>query len=159
MRHTIIWKVFFVFSLSDPALADDHLPASLQCINNMEQGESWDTCRAMIFAPCQEYAVGGSDHLACLRDEQAQWQALRDDELNALATVLTEPAAANMSDLMEHWYVSVATKCDAVAAGRAGISAEAALVGCDISEIAGLTSALRQCRLGQSAAEFCKRKD
>jgi hypothetical protein len=151
--------MFVFLSFPSSALADGHLHASLQCINSMEQGESWDTCRAMIFAPCQEYAVGGSDHLACLRAEQMQWQTLRDDELNALATVLTEPAAANMSDLMEHWYVSVATKCDAVAAGRAGISAEAALVGCDISEIAGLTSALRQCRLGQSAAEFCKRKD
>ena len=157
LRHFL--SVLFLLVPPLPGYADGHLPAALTCIDGLEQGGSWDMCRAMIFEPCQDHSVGSEPHLSCLRGEQAQWVALRDSELAGLVGVLTADATENMADLMEHWYVSVATKCDAVAAERAGISAQAAVVGCDISETAGLTSALRQCRLGQSNAEFCVRED
>jgi len=121
--------------------------------------KGWAECRARIVAPCHALSAFGPEHLTCLRHEREQCVAFLNNEVAQVSAELTDGAARDLPALMEGWHVPVAPKCEMVSADRAHISADAAWLGCEIVETAGLSLAMQQYRFGQADADFCDLKD
>ena len=64
-----------------------------------------------------------------------------------------------MLDLLGSWFGYVTNKCGAVSKEKAAISEGAALLGCEISEIAGLATEFESCLGGTSKSPYCMLKD
>lgn len=141
-----------------PAAAQD---ASVQnravaCLSGMEQGEtSWPACRRLLFHPCETYTVGDADHLTCLAEQKADWRAHLDTKTQTLNKRLTTDGSGQLSDLLGQWFGYVGNKCNAVAQEKADISADAARLGCEISEFAGLSTEFDSCLQGYSTSPYC----
>lgn len=139
--------------------ADTRRQAVLGCLAGMEVTTTWDQCRTQMFAPCAGLEVGAADHLACLSEDKAGWQALMTGYQATLRDRLTNGALLDLTGLMGQWTGYVSQKCAEVGEARAEISREAAVLGCEISEIAGLTVEFAACDAGQSTAPYCTLKE
>jgi len=133
--------------------------AVLGCLAEMDVSTTWDQCRTQMFAACAGLEVGAADHLACLTEDKAGWQALMTGYQAVLTERLTSAALLDLTGLMGQWTGYVGQKCADVGEARAEISREAAVLGCEISEIAGLTVEFAACDAGQSTAPYCTLKE
>lgn len=157
------FAVLFGLGITAPAplLAEDvpTRPQILACLDAMGDQTNWDQCRRMMFTPCATHDVGSEPHLTCLADDMAGWEALMAERRSAVTEALTPSGASELGGLMGQWFGYVSQKCAAVGVERAGISEEAATLGCRISELAGLTQELDACLAGASTAPYCTLKD
>ena len=154
------WLALGLIFGAGAAQADsDTIPAErmevLTCLEAMSVDTTWGQCVTLLFAPCAELAVGSEDHVSCLTDEHRAWQGAMDGERTRLLAGLTSAGASELTELMGQWFGYVAQKCGAVAAGKPATGAEAAQLGCEISEIAGVTAEFVACRAGRSTAPYC----
>ncbi len=156
------WIVFAAMVLTAPVAAseiENQHDAVLQCLSLMETETTWPQCRTMIFKPCQDHTVGSDDHLGCLETEKTGWQTAMDTRRELLDQKLTANGSAMLADLLGRWFGYVANKCQAVAEAKSGISADAAFAGCEVSEMAGISSDFETCLKGNSTSPYCIHKE
>ena len=127
----------------------------LECIETLDTQTNWNQCLTLMFAPCADLAVGSDLHVGCLGAERVAWRDVMDAHREALFDRLTPGAADELSALMDQWLGYVGQRCNAVAEEKAEISAQAAQLGCEISEIVGATAEFAACRRGESSAPYC----
>ena len=142
-----------------PVASADQRADVLACIGTMNTDADWARCRTMIFAPCATDEVGTETHLACLKTEKAAWLQDIETKRAALSERLTAISQGALTDLHAQWVLYVGQKCPAIAQANAETSAEAALVGCEISEAVGIASEFQSCLSGQSTAPYCVLED
>ena len=136
------------------ALPDNHA-AVVACLSGMDQGGTWERCMEELFSPCAEHGVASDAHLACLMSEREGWLSTVEVQQAAVTAELTTKGAMELGQVMGHWFGFVANKCNGVGAQFSGTGAEAAYVGCEISEMAGLIVELQACQGGRSTAQYC----
>jgi len=157
----MIRLMMVLLALPAASLAQD-TPARgdiLSCVAAMETDADWAVCRTRMFAGCADHPAGSSPHVACLTDDRAGWQEVLDGTTTDVTGILTAEGATELAQLLTQWFGYVGQKCAAVGASRAEISEEAAILGCEISEIVGLTAELQSCRAGSSTSPYCIRKE
>ena len=142
-----------------PVLADEPLDAEraevLDCVSAVGVSTEWNSCLNLAFAPCAEHEVGGEGHLACLTQERTAWEIVSLRAQDAILPRLSPAGVQSLSALMVVWPDYVEDKCKAVGESRAAISADAAELGCTISELILLTNELRACGQGRSEELYC----
>ena len=132
---------------------------TVACLSTMGAQTTWDQCRRALFEPCAQDAVGSAPHLDCLQSQIADWRGYLDTKTERLNTRLTTEGSGQLSDLLGQWFGFVGNKCSAVAQEKAAISADAAMLGCEISEFAGLATEFDSCLQGNSTSPYCTLKD
>lgn len=129
------------------------------CLSTMGAQTTWDQCRRGLFEPCAQETVGSEPHLTCLQTQKNDWRLHLDAKTDALNTRLTTEGSGQLTDLLGQWFGYVGNKCTAVAQEKADISADAALLGCEISEFAGLATEFDSCLQGNSTSPYCTLKE
>lgn len=129
---------------------------TVACLSQMDAGTTWEQCRGMMFEPCADQELGSAPHVACLKSEKADWKDHLDANITILNNKLSMDGAAQLTELLVSWNDYVGKKCDAVAQSRVGAGQEAALIGCEISEYAGVATEFSACLTGQSDTPYCK---
>ncbi|MCO4824935.1 MAG: hypothetical protein KC451_08795 [Amylibacter sp.] len=137
---------------------ESHQSEVIACLSKMDAGTTWDQCRTKMFEPCAEEEVGSEPHLACLEVQNKAWQDQVDASIAELNTKLTPDATGQLNELLDQWFGYLKGKCEAVATEKAGISAAAAGLGCEISEFAGLATEFNSCLIGKSESPYCELK-
>jgi hypothetical protein len=137
---------------------ESHQSEVIACLSKMDAGTTWDQCRTKMFEPCAEEEVGSEPHLACLEVQNKAWQDQVDASIAELNTKLTPDARGQLNELLDQWFGYLKGKCEAVATEKAGISAAAAGLGCEISEFAGLATEFNSCLIGKSESPYCELK-
>ncbi len=132
-----------------------------ECISNIDAHGDWHRCRTLIFEPCQDYTVGEDQHISCLQAQKTQWHEHLEGLIEELNARLTTVGAASLSDSLGQWYEYRSIRCRTAAEERAaiGYDAEAAGIGCEIAETAGLVSDLQNCLDGHSTSAYCALKE
>lgn len=128
----------------------------LACFAGMGTSTDWNTCLNTMFSPCASETVGSDPHLECLIEQGNGWRASQQSAEAEVMGKLTQAGAETLGGLLGAWPKFVDEKCSGVAQGRAGISFEAALIGCQISEYALMTNELTNCLEGRSTEEYCQ---
>jgi hypothetical protein len=145
------------------ALAENVLPpshiAALNCVENLDASMTWSQCLNVIFAECATNEVGSEDHLACLGTLQETWVGTLETLGTDAREVITEKGNAELAELLDAWTKFVVQKCEAVALEKAASSADAARLGCEVTEIVGLSGEYVACLEGRSNAPYCERKE
>ena len=139
-----------------PAWAETAQQDVLACFAQMDQTTDWNTCLNTMFAPCAGEEVGSDAHLSCLTGQRENWQAAKSNVEGEVLQALGKDGIEALSGLMLAWPQFVGDKCTAVAEGRADISYDAALLGCQISEYALMTNELTACVEGRSVEDYCQ---
>ncbi|WGI23382.1 hypothetical protein [Amylibacter sp. IMCC11727] len=129
---------------------------TVACLSKMDNGTTWEQCRTMMFEPCAELELGSAPHLACLKSEKADWRVHLDANITKLNSSLSMDGAAQLTELLVSWNDYLGKKCSAVAESRKGAGQEAAYVGCEISEYAGVAAEFDTCLSGKSLQPYCK---
>lgn len=149
-------------SLTAPAAAQD-LPIAedklvvLACLENMEITTSWPQCLDLMFEPCAEEAPGTEAHATCLSGIRDDWSGTVQQLQEQVMAVVTTNGANQLLNLIVIWTDYVAQKCEEVAQSRPN-GAESARLGCEVSELAGLTDEFAACLEGRSTADYCEIK-
>ncbi len=151
--------------LTGPALAESQESVLTQeqtvvlaCVERLdaaEQATQWPQCVNLIFAPCAQETVGSAPHLTCLTEERVSWNSAVEGLQAQVMEAVTPEGASTLTDLLDQWTDYVALKCNAVAREKAGISADAAQIGCEVAEMVGLSGEYAACLEGRSTAPFC----
>jgi len=126
------------------------------CLSTMDKGTTWEQCRTMMFEPCAEMKLGSAPHLACLKDQKADWKMHLDGNITKLNSSLSMDGAAQLTELLVSWNDYLGKKCAAVANSRSGAGQEAAYTGCEISGYAGVAAEFDTCLSGKSLQPYCK---
>ncbi|MDR6264424.1 hypothetical protein [Roseobacter sp. N2S] len=132
---------------------------AVACLSTMGAQTTWDQCRGALFEPCAQDAVGSAPHLACLQVQKTDWRGHLDAKTEVLNARLTPEGSGQLSELLGQWFGFVGNKCSAVAQAKADISADAAMLGCEISEFAGLATEFDSCLQGDSTSPYCTLKE
>lgn len=151
-----IWVLAATGTLTAPAQAETTQDDVLACFAQMNETTDWNTCLNTMFAPCAGQAIGSEPHLECLIGQSNGWRAAQQNAETEVLGKLTAAGAETLGGLLSAWPKFVEEKCSGVAQGRAGISFEAALIGCQISEYALMTNELTNCLAGRSVEEYCQ---
>lgn len=141
-----------------PAAADEFRGGVITCLSSMQTDDDWAQCRAAMFSRCPTQVVGSPEHVSCLSKEVQGWEDYLDARNDALTPKLTTVAAVELGTLRGQWTGYVANKCAAVAASNPE-AAEAAGLGCRISEIAGFAAEMAYCEAGFSEEPYCMLKE
>ncbi len=148
--------------LAAPATAQD-LPVAqdklvvLACLEQMEITTTWPQCLGLMFEPCAEEVPGSDGHAACLTGVRDEWRGSAKVLQEELMTKVTTNGANQLLNLIVIWSDYVTQKCEEVAQSRPG-GADSARLGCEVSELAGLTDEFAACLEGRSTAEYCEIK-
>lgn len=163
MKRTL-WPLLGAFAIcvgaSAASAAADRLDEDqilvLACLENLEDSTSWPQCSALLFQPCAQEEVGSDGHVACLQVQRDRWSASADGLRDDVSDALVPDAATELADLLAQWSGFVVKKCENVAAQRVETGADSARLGCEITELTGLSGELAACLEGRSVAEYCK---
>lgn len=130
----------------------------LNCLAQIGEETSWQQCRGMIFAPCQEHTVGTDTHSVCLLKQKTDWETEMADQQEMLVEKLTLSGNSMLAELMGNWFSYREARCNEVASTRpeAGKSAK---LGCEVAEIAGITAEFQACLEGRSTTPYCTIKE
>ncbi|MEM7470820.1 MAG: hypothetical protein AAF340_05655 [Pseudomonadota bacterium] len=141
----------------DLPIADDKVVV-LACLEKMEISTTWNQCLDLMFQPCAAETPGTEGHAACLTGVRDDWSGAVQLLQNDVMEVVTTNGANQVLNLIVIWTDFVSQKCDDVAQSRAQ-GAESARLGCEVSELAGLTDEFAACLQGRSTAEYCELKE
>ena len=154
---------FATLLLASPAVAED-LPIAedklvvLACLEQMEITTTWPQCINLMFEPCADEGPGSDAHATCLTSIRDDWRGsvkvLQDEVMSRVTT----EGANQVLNLIVIWSDFVTQKCEQVAQSRPG-GADSARLGCEVSELAGLTDEFAACLEGRSTAEYCVFKE
>lgn len=138
-------------------ISDDQILV-LACLENLEQGTTWGQCLNLIFQPCVSHEVGSDGHVTCLTTERGVWRAAMDTLQSQVFDALTPAGGSELAGVMGQWTGYMAQKCQEVAASKPESGAASARLGCEITELVGLTGEFAACLEGRSAAPYCQFK-
>jgi len=149
--------------LATAAQADTNLPQShvnsMACLENMGQSTSWGQCLSLIFEPCASLEVASEAHVACLQSEREGWTAsmrlLQEDVTEAI----TIKSAEDLASILSGWINYVSQKCQADGDPEGNLPLAAKQLGCQITELAGLSGEYAACLEGRSTADYCVLKN
>ena len=157
MKKLLIAAAFCVLGWAVQAqssLPKEHINA-MACLENMEGSTTWNQCLGLIFAPCLEDAIGSEVHVSCLQGQRKDWngsmQLLQSDVTDAI----TLKSAEDLIKILSGWINYVSQKCQAGAASKGNPALAVKQLGCQITEIVGLTGEYAACLEGRSTAEYC----
>lgn len=147
-----------IASLSAHAQPITNQTLVLNCLAQIGEETSWQECRGMIFAPCQEHKVGTDTHSACLLKQKTDWENEMSNQQEVLVEKLTLSGNSMLAELMGNWFSYREARCSEVAQARpeAGKSAK---LGCEVAEIAGITAEFQACLEGRSTTPYCTIKE
>ena len=158
LMRTALASMFCV-AAATPALAqdafDDHQKEVLNCLAQMENGATWESCLNVLFSPCAEQDVGGEEHVICLTEQREVWTGTKNGLQADLVNMLTAEGGTQMMNILHQWHGYVGDKCSQVSQQYEESGAESAKLGCEISELTGLTAELALCHEKASTAPFC----
>lgn len=141
-----------------PALAED-LPKDqifvLACLENLEQSTTWGQCLNLMFQPCADNDVGSEAHVSCLTSERTRWRSSLENLQEQVFGAITVAGGGELADVMGQWTGYVAQKCQEVAASKVETGAQSARLGCEITEMVGLTGEFAACLEGRSTMAYC----
>ncbi len=129
--------------------------AVVGCIEALGDSTTWGQCLGLLFGQCAEGKGGSEPHVACLGELHKGWSGTMESTRIRLAPKLTSDGAGELERLVEEWIKLVAHNCADVALNKEGSFAEAAQLGCEISEMAGATAEFVACHAGVSTAPYC----
>ena len=129
--------------------------AVVDCLARIGDETEWAECRKIMFEPCTGHEVGSENHIICLEGHKLDWQTYMEDYRQLLDTKLTTSGSSMLAELMGQWFGYMAARCNDVAVARASISEEAAKLGCEIAELAGITAEFDACLDGRSTTPYC----
>ena len=86
-------------------------------------------------------------------------ELLGEGRTDVLLKKLTVDGTVQLTEILGQWFGYVGQKCTQVAAQKANISEDAALLGCEVSEIAGLATEMQSCLRGKSVSPYCTFKE
>jgi len=148
--------ILLIGVMATPAFAETTQDVVLDCFAQMDQTTDWNMCLNTMFAPCADETIGSNPHLECLIGQGNDWRAAQESAETEILDKLSTAGAETLTGLLSAWPKFVDEKCSGVAQGRAGISFEAALIGCQISEYALMTNELTNCLEGRSTEAYCQ---
>ncbi|WP_420862900.1 hypothetical protein [Algirhabdus cladophorae] len=137
----------------------EHQTMVVGCLEQMENGTTWGQCVNLMFSPCAAEAVGSDGHVACLTTQRDSWRETKDGLQRALIPLLTVAGGTEMVNLMGQWTGYVGQKCAEVGRQNTTTGAEAAVLGCEISELSGITVEFAACHDQISTAPYCVHED
>ena len=152
MRFLAAFFVIFTSQVSAQPVTNQDLV--LSCLAQIGEETSWQECRGMIFAPCQEHAVGTDTHSACLLKQKMDWETEMIETQEILLEKLTLSGNSMLGELMGNWFSYREAKCNEVAQARPDVEKSAKL-GCEVAEIAGITAEFEACLEGRSTTPYC----
>ncbi len=141
----------------DIEIAEDKLLV-LACLENLENTTTWSQCVNLMFQPCIDETPGSETHAACLGEERAEWAGTVETLQNVVIEAVAPQSKAEVVDLMGLWTTYVVQKCNDVATSKP-TGAESARLGCEVSELAGLSAEFAACLEGRSTADYCTLKE
>lgn len=149
--------------MATPAMAEEAKVADdkvlvLACLENMGTSTQWPQCVELMFQPCVSHEVGSDAHAACLSEERQNWASTVEILQTDLQAAITPDASAEVLDIMGQWTGYVVQKCQEQAESRT-TGKESARLGCEISELAGLSGEFAACIEGRSTAQYCVYKE
>lgn len=127
----------------------------LSCLAQMENGVTWSTCLNVLFSPCADIEIGSEAHVACLTEQRDIWRGTKNVLQSDLVEMLTAEGGTQMMNILHQWQGYVGDKCSQVSQQYEESGAESAALGCEISELTGLTAELALCHEQDSTAQFC----
>lgn len=160
MIKTTCTAGLLALALSSPAQARDIAIAEdktlvLGCLEALDNGTTWPQCVSLMFQPCNDATPGSAPHAACLEGVREEWagvmRVLQDEVLEAVSP----QSKTEVIDLLGLWTAYVVQKCTEVAAAKP-TGTESARLGCEVSELAGLSGEFAACLEGRSTADYCK---
>lgn len=131
----------------------------LACLGQMEQTTTWNQCLNLMFQPCVGEEVGSDGHVACLKVEREGWSKAAENLQIEVGAAITAEGNLQLAELLRQWTSVIVQNCQDVAQSRAATGSESARLGCEITEIVGLTEEFVACLDGRSLAEYCSFKD
>lgn len=153
----IACAVFAAFSGTAQASESQTRQAqTVVCLSKMDNDTTWEQCRRIMFEPCTKMELGSARHLDCLKEQKAHWKIHLDGNISKLNSSLSMDGAAQLTELLVSWNDYLGQKCDAISKSRIGAGQEAAYVGCEISEYAGVAAEFNTCLSGKSLQPYCK---
>ena len=144
-------------AIAETPLAQDKILV-LACLENMEQGTTWPQCVELMFQRCVSHEVGTDAHAACLSEVREDWSGTVKDLQGQVIEAVTSSGSSELLDLMGQWTGYVVQKCQEVADTKT-TGAQSARLGCEVSELAGLSGELAACLEGRSSAGYCEFKE
>lgn len=139
-------------------LSDDQILV-LACLERIEDGTTWGQCVNLMFQPCAGEEVGSEPHVACLNTQREMWSTSAEALQSQVSEAITPEGNTQLAEILGAWTRAIVQNCQEVGQSRAATGAEAARVGCEVSEIIGLTGEFAACLEGRSTAEFCTFKE
>lgn len=156
MRAILILLLLGITPVSAQRITNQKLV--LNCLAQLGEETSWQQCRGMIFAPCQEHTVGTDTHGACLLKQKTDWETEMSNHQEVLVEKLTLSGNSMLAELMGNWFSYREARCNEVAEARPEAEKSAKL-GCEVAEIAGLTAEFQACLEGRSTTPYCTIKE
>lgn len=131
----------------------------VDCLSRMEAGTTWDQCRTILFSDCKTDTIGSPEHLSCLTTQREDWRVYLNDYTVLLNRKLTTEGSLQLNNLVGQWFGYVGNQCASVAESFKETGPEAARLGCEISEYAGMAAEFAACLDGRSVAPYCEIKE
>ena len=154
----LIFSIFCGAAQAQSALPQGHIN-SMACLENMGNNTTWNQCLALIFAPCLEDEVGSEAHVSCLELQRVEWTGSMRLLQSDVTDAITLKSAEDLAKILSGWINYVSQKCQAGEGSMDNPLVAAKQLGCQITELAGLTGEYAACLEGRSTAEYCVVKD
>lgn len=162
MKNAILAAGAVCLALGTPAqaevLADDKVLV-LACLEQMDVSTNWNQCLNLMFQPCVGEDVGSDAHVACLSSEREEWSKSAEILQREVSGAITGEGAVQLAEILGQWTGIIVQDCAEIARTKAETGSESARLGCEITEIVGLTGELAACLEGRSTAEYCQFKE
>jgi hypothetical protein len=162
MRHLILAAGLLCMGMNGPVLAqelDKDKVLVLACLEQMDQSTTWNQCLNLMFQPCVGEEVGSDGHVACLTGERTAWGKVAERLQLDVSAAITADGNTQLAEILGSWTGVIVQNCAEVAAAKAATGSESARLGCEITEVVGLSGELAACLEGRSTAEFCTFKE
>ena len=161
MKKLMIAAVLCAFggmAQSQSSLPQEHINA-MACLENMGASTSWNQCLGLIFAPCLEVEVGSEAHVSCLQGQREKWSTSMQFLQKDVTDAITLKSAEDLFEILSGWINYVSQKCQTVEDAADNFALAAKQLGCQITELAGLSGEYAACLEGRSTADYCVLKD
>ena len=140
------------------SLPQEHINA-MACLENMGASTSWNQCLGLIFAPCLEVEVGSEAHVSCLQGQREKWSTSMQFLQKDVTDAITLKSAEDLFEILSGWINYVSQKCQVGEDATDNSAMAAKQLGCQITELVGLSGEYAACLEGRSTADYCVLKD
>jgi hypothetical protein len=157
MKYLALILSLILSLFGGPAAAQDLASrnAVLGCLTSVDTGTTWNQCLTLMFSTCDADGIGTRDHAECLLTLREDWRLDMVARQSDVLRVVTPQGSGDLAELLAAWPTYKEQKCVAVSEQKAEISAIAARLGCEISEMVLISSEFQACIDGRSTEVYC----